>query len=223
MAEASETIGSAIKQTIHDKPELGKPAVKTFLDNLQTASIEIDFPLEEQVGESIAFALLNREAPLEQRRTSMQTAITSAKDTVLNRFLPKIGVDGITISTKAQEASTHIADSIIETAEAYPKKPEKRDLFQEMFRIFNPSQPTPEDSAVSICVAFDLVDRLLEFDVYDPEKLKIQMQQVKRDVSLIKKFYASTAHAIELAADGTSSIPMEELIERMFQIGPIFA
>lgn len=228
MAESTDAIGEAFSRTVKKPSGHGEPTINTFLGHLKDTAKDIGLPVEQRIGESIAFALLNREAPIDQRRNSMRNAITTARDSILTQFLPTIGIDGQTIASRSQTISDQLANTMVEAAAIYPKKPEKGDLVEEMLKIINPNKPSLEDKAVSACVGFELfqpylIDRLLELDFYDPEKLNEQMQDIKRDVSLLKNFYHSTAHAAELATEGTSSISMEELIERMFQIGPIFA
>lgn len=228
MAETKDAVGEAYRRTITSPSGSGEATVRTFLGHLQETAKDIGLPVEQRVGENIAFALLNREAPIDQRRGAMGNAIASARDSLLTQYLPAMGLDGPAIASKAQTVSDKLAATMVEAAAVYPRKPEKGDLMEEMLKIMNPNQPTTEDKAVSACVGFELfqpylIDRLLELDFYDPEKLDEQKLEIKRDVSLLKNFYNSTAHAAELAIEGTTSIPMEELIERMFQIGPIFA
>lgn len=228
MSRAIEAVINAGKQTVRQPDQPGPTPLRTFLGNLQETSSTIGIPLGEEVRESIAFALLNKDAPISQRRASLNTAINTSREKVLQRLLPAVGINGTAIAERAKNVSSRLATGVVEAAAVYPQKPEKGDVMKEILGVLNPNQPTVEDRAVSACVVSDLfrpylVDRMLELDIYNPDKLREQTNAIQRDARLITNFYQSTKHAIELSVNGKSSIPVEELTERLFQIGPIFA
>lgn len=224
-------VGEALRMTIPAPGQLaemtGSEATAAFLTNLHTVRAEVTQPEEPNIGDDLAFALLNPEAPMKQRRECADRAIQRSTTGVLER-LPSWGeIDPARAADRATGISNEFVSSIMEAAASYPEPVNTKDLRRTFLELLKPDK-NAEDKLVSAVALSDivrpyLVDRLVELDVYDLPRLREQLSAVQSDVSLVRGFIAATKHTIEFAADGKTELSEAEVANELFDIGPVFA
>ncbi len=215
----------AFRQT-GDTPWVRKPSV--FLNNLKEISPGIPPPEDPNPVSDLAFAVLNREAPLEQRRLHANRALDNTKRSLLTSLPTLNGKDFSSVVDRARTISNKVVTETVQQAESFTRKPQIKGLGHELIQVLNPHKATKGDRAVAAYVMFDvfqpyLVDRLLEIDIYNPNEAEKQYQQIRRDTELVRHFYHSAGPSIQFAAEGKSDLPIDEVAERLFALGPIAA
>jgi hypothetical protein len=224
-------VGEALRMTIPSPEQLAQlsrtEVTGAFLANLKTVRTEVAQPSEPHVGDDLAFALLNTEAPLEQRRECADRALASGTRTILNH-LPETGNTNPARATeRATAISTDFVAAIMESAANYPEPIDTRELRRTFLELLKPDRG-PEERLVTAIALSDIVrpyvvDRLLELDVYDLPTLQTRLAAMQADVSLVRGFVASTKHSVEFATAGKTSLTEAEIANELFDIGPIFA
>ncbi len=234
---ATQPLYEAYRQTVQEggltpkdvlDPAQRKEQVAEYLAHLQTASLEIEAPLEPAVVDDFAYAMLNREAPLEDRRLHANRAFDMAKKSAFEHVPSVRGLNMAAVSERADKLSLQAVDMVVEGASSYPAKTGNiSEMRDQLANLLYPEKKTPEDKAVAATAMFNvlqpyLVDRVLELDIYDPAKLQEQVQELRQDVALMQRFHNSVSYLAEFTLTGKTTKSHAEIADKLFDIGPIF-
>lgn len=228
----------ALDQTLSEKelesrhitdPQLRHELAAEYTEHLREAFMVVEDPATDSVFENLSYAILNKEAPLDQRREYANHALDLFKAGVINRVPVHEGFDTRAVTERAEELSDQFVEGVIAFAEASSVPGDaSKDGYKEKISFLFPENKTPEDQAVMALTLLDvmqpyLVDRVLEFDIYDPAHLREQLAEVQADCALMANFQRSAANFLEFASTGRRRKTDEEVADELFNIGPLFA
>lgn len=197
-----------------------------YLENLRLVSGEMEAPVAPDVTDDLAYAVLNREASLDERRKHASRAIEGAKEAFFKHAPSVGGVDMPGVYAKSEALSEQFVEAVVQVAGSYPDKPDISNLKTSLSGVIE-GEKTPENTAVAAMAMFNvlqpyIVDRLLELNVYDPKQLREQVAGLRYDSALVLRFYNSVSGTARAALTGKSTLSSEEMADELFDIGPIF-
>lgn len=198
-----------------------------YLANLAIASEQLEPPQEPDMGEDFAYAVLNHHAPLAERRQHANRAIDNAKAAFIAHAPNVESMDLQQAFQRADALSRQLVSGVTEAAANYPASTNTKQLQDSFMELLNPNKKTKEDTAVAAMAMIDIfqpyiVDRMLELDIYNPTRVKEQMQQLQADAGLLLRFYNSISHAVEFSVEGKTDLSEAQIADKLFDIGPIF-
>lgn len=210
-------------------PQVRHQLTTEYIEHLRGAFAVAENPAADNAAENMAYAVFNKDAPLEQRRQYANHALDIFKTSVIEHAPSFRGFDIQAAAERAEELSAQFVEGIIVFAEASSSPEEKKeDGYKEKIAFLFPEEKTREDQAVTALTLLDvmqpyLVDRILEFDIYDPVHLREQLAEVQADYALMANFQRSAANFLEFASTGRKRKSDAEIADELFNIGPLFA
>jgi predicted unusual protein kinase regulating ubiquinone biosynthesis (AarF/ABC1/UbiB family) len=202
--------------------------IADYLLKLQSVGADIELPFEDRVSDSLAYALLNVEAPLADRREHANQALDMARGSILNRLPAIRGVDIAAVHERSEGMSLEVVENMMELASSYPTGTGEISVIRDQLAsLLFPEDRKTEDQLVATFAMLRIVqpymvDRLLHLDIFDIDSLPDQLLELRKDLALMQRLYRSVTHLVEFSLTGKTSKSDEEIADQLFDIGPVF-
>jgi predicted unusual protein kinase regulating ubiquinone biosynthesis (AarF/ABC1/UbiB family) len=224
---ATDAIGGAVRETLQEILETGDFSVRTGIDAVLARVADASSEIEpgEGIINDIGFALLNHEAPEEERRAALQRGI----HTVINNAIGSANYLGLATEGLLEQAKSD-ADAILggvaDFAGEYPNKTDLSAMTTIWRKTANPNKANTEEAVVAAFVGYELLapyisKRLLEINFTDRDALAEKTRELIEDGVLFAGLFEATRHLVGAAEDGYSTKNPKEIAEDLFSVGPL--
>ena len=193
------------------------------LSSLEPPELSEDHPIN-----NLAFAILVKEADYSLRYKQLEHALDLYKRKTIEAGTRFADVDSGGVVSEAAKISTSFVLGVEEVSRVYPSKSQHSHTLQEqLFQILLPDKKSTHEQLVSALVLYELFEpflivKLLELDVKNPSLFREQIASLAASAQLLQGFYNSIAHALSYTVTGEASIGTDEIINRLFDLGPLF-
>lgn len=216
-----EAIGNVGSPTALLHPE-GRQEI---LEHIGVVFADVHLDTTSPTVDHLAWAIFNRDAPVEERYQHANQVIDDVKARLLDGLPKKMKVS---VQDKSEGFAAQFIEGAVAFAESATESDSKGiDKLKEKMAFLYPKKKTLEDDVVAGVTILNvlqpyIVDRMLELNIYDPNELKKQVEEVRDDCRLVMKFQQSASAFMEFTVTGRSTLKDSEMADQLFGVGPLF-